>query len=82
MERFGLEYVTDLWIQNIKRFDRDKAFRVYVTDIMQAMLVLKTNGDIPRFLDILEPKQNEQPEETADDIISNISEKLNRLGGK
>ena len=57
-----------------KQADRDFAYRIYVTD------ALKIIGRIDqRYYDFIKPRVVET--RTADEIISNIKEKLIKLGG-
>lgn len=65
-----------------------KAYEVYITDRLKAIndSVAHTFGGASpkmRYYDILEemsPQKEEEPEKTAEQVISSISDKLERLG--
>lgn len=56
-----------------KAYEREWAFRVYVTDGLKVL-----GGLNIRYADLFKPEEKR----TAEEIISGISERLNRLGGE
>ena len=48
--------------------ERDEAYRIYVSDSLALYSQALTREDIPRYVDMF--KKNEEPEETAEQIIS------------
>lgn len=56
-----------------KQYERDWAYRVYVTDGLKVL-----GGLNIRYADLFKPEEKR----TAEDIIGNISGKLKKLGGK
>lgn len=54
-------------------FDRENAYRIYVTDVLKGAYGVKI-----RYADIFKPEDNR----TAEDIKKNISGKLAALGGE
>jgi len=55
-----------------KQYERDWAYRVYVTDGLKVL-----GGLNIRYADLFKPEEKR----TAEEIVSSISEKLDRLGG-
>lgn len=55
-----------------KQYERDWAYRVYVTDGLKVL-----GGLNIRYADLFKPEEKR----TAEEIVSSISEKLGRLGG-
>lgn len=74
-------------IQYNRRLEH-KVYEVYVTDRLKTVndIIAQTfGGPAPkmRYYDILEemkPQKEEEPEKTAEQVISSISDKLERLG--
>lgn len=66
---------------------KEEAYRIYVTDALKAMseIIAKTyGGNSPkyRYAEIIQPGRPEVEEKrTAQEIISNISNKLNKMTG-
>ena len=79
----------------IKRQSEEKAFRIYITDSLQAITNNTSNFVVPgagavehgakinkRFEDILGNKpQKEEKQETAEDVINRITGNLMSMGG-
>ncbi len=61
---------------------REKEYRIYVTDILQSILKVSCAEpiELPRWIDIAEPPKEVKPERTANEIIQDISCKLDMLG--
>lgn len=49
---------------------------MYVTDVLRA------GKDIPRWIDLVEQSYGDENKETAEEIVSRLSEGLDRLGGE
>lgn len=75
-----------MWRNTINKLDREKGYRIYVTDMLRGFIYTQSTKDpnIPRYINIIEPAKPEmkEPEQTAEEVIFRISEKLDRLGGK
>lgn len=61
-------------------------YRVYVTDMLKGLVEAEhrlrgSNIEIPRYYD-LENKKSQKKEKTAEEIISNVSDVLEKLGAK
>ena len=70
----------------IKRQTEESAFRIYVTDALQA-IAQNTSGLTSkglyvkdRYLDIINPKPEET--RTPDEIIKHLTDKLQQIGGE
>ena len=63
----------------IEQNDRDDAYRIYSAEMLR-YLNKSLGNDLISFMDILRPPKEET--RTPEQIISGISEKLNRLGGE
>jgi disulfide oxidoreductase YuzD len=61
---------------------KEKEYRVYVTDILLSILKAQFTEriDIPRYIDIINPPKEKKLDRTADEIIQDISHKLDMLG--
>ena len=75
--------MTDYCIASIRKYQKEMEYRAYITDMMRLILQSQQTQplDIPRYIDLVEPQKETQPERTADEIISSISDKLAKLGG-
>ncbi len=56
-----------------RQFEREWAYRIYVTDGLKVL-----GGLNVRYADLFKPEEKR----TAEEIISGISDRLNRLGGE
>lgn len=74
--------MVDNCISMLMKEKKEKEYRIYVTDVLQSILKAHYAGslEIPRWIDIAEPPKETKPERTADEIIQDISHKLNMLG--
>ena len=57
-------------------YTEDKIYKMYVTDVLRA------GRDIPRWIDLIEQSYGDENKETAEEIVSRLSEGLDRLGGE
>lgn len=71
----------DTCISLLTTDNREKEYRIYVTDILASILQSQyaERINIPRYIDILDPPK-EEPQRSADEIINDISYKLEALG--
>lgn len=83
----GRVYLIEHCVYEYNRKQERKAYEIYVTDRLKGINdsiagYLGGRTASKRFFDILMQMSNAQPEETrtADEIISSISKKLERLG--
>ena len=87
LEIFGKGYVIEHCVAFFQRQQKEEEYRVYVTDTLKAMaesIAHAYGGSVPkyRYADIIQPGKPEVEEtRTAQEIISNISKKLNRMTG-
>lgn len=74
--------MADCCIALLKKEKKEKEYRAYVTDMLNAILQSQYTQkvDIPRYIDLVEPKKETVPDRTAEEIIGDISSKLARLG--
>lgn len=59
-------------------YTEEKIYKMYVTDVLRA------GKDIPRWIDLVEQSydNDENNKETAEEIVSRLSEGLDKLGGE
>lgn len=76
MELFGSGYVIDHCISAYNLYTEDKIYKMYVTDVLRA------GRDIPRWIDLIEQSYGDENKETAEEIVSRLSEGLDKLGGE
>lgn len=89
LPRFGKSYIIRHCIEEIRKQAEDKLFRVYITDGIKAIanntaaLHPKSIALESRYIEIIEnakpEKLNEDPKETAEQIIERISTGINNL---
>lgn len=61
-----------------KRDQKEKAYRIYVTDVLQA--ICNKNAEVTqRYADLIKEPVSEA--RTSEEIITNIKDKLKNLGG-
>lgn len=77
----GKGYVMDNYIAFFKNMQKERMYKVYVTDALKAIATntSKAYGGVElnkRFIDVLEPHIEKR---TANDIINNIKRKLKGL---
>lgn len=78
----GRRYIVDTCISLLIKEKKEREYHIYVTDVLQSILKSQYAEaiDIPRYIDIAEPPKETKPEHTAEEIIQNISHKLDTLG--
>lgn len=81
MSLYGRRYIIDHFNERVKRDQIENQYRVYITDMLKNLVsgIYGGNVDIPRYDDIINPKIQET-EKTAEEIIDNVSNILNKLG--
>lgn len=74
--------MVDNCISMFMKEKKEKEYRIYVTDVLQSILKAQYAEplEIPRWIDIAEPPKETKSERTADEIIQDISHKLDMLG--
>lgn len=74
--------MVDSCISLLVKEKKEKEYRIYVTDILTSILRSQFAEpiNVPRYIDLVEPPRVVKPERTADEIIKNISQKLDFLG--
>jgi len=77
LELFGSGYVIDHCISAYNLYTEEKIYRMYVTDVLRA------GKDYPRWIDLVEQAYDrDENKETAEEIVSRLSERLDKLGGE
>ena len=90
LELLGIGYVIDHCVSFFHKKSEEKAYKVYVTDVLRLTLentAKQTQGSYieKRFADFLELQENiseddgKSEEEMAEEVISDIRNKLGRL---
>ena len=82
LEIVGIGYVIEHYIAFFQKEQKDKAYRLYVTDALKIITenTAKLNGGTyltGRYAEMIEPRKEET--RTAEEIIDTIKEKLERL---
>lgn len=70
----GKEYIIDYCVADYKDRADEKIYRVYITDSLKIIGSLNK-----RYIDMISPTPTE--DRTADEIISDLSRKLDEIGG-
>ena len=68
-------------ISSLLKRKKEMAYREYVTDALKGLieLISPSNLNLPRYADQIAPKPKEQePEETAEDVIARIKKNWSR----
>lgn len=84
----GKLWFIDYCILHYNQRMEQQAYKVYVTDRLKAIndsVAHTFGGSAPKMryydiLDLMKPKDEKEPEKTAEQVISSISDKLERLG--
>ena len=61
----------------LKKDNEDEAYRIYVTDVLR---IISGRDGLPRFYEMLHP-ENDDPPETAEEIIARTKAGVNKFGG-
>lgn len=82
MEIVGIGYVIEHYIAFFQKEEKEKAYRLYVTDALKIITenTAKANGGsylTGRYAELIEPKKEET--RTAEEIINDLKEKMERL---
>ena len=82
MEIVGIGYVIEHYIAFFQKEQREKAFKIYVSDALRILTentAKQVGGSYltARYVDLIEPKKEEI--RTANEIIVDLKEKLRRL---
>ena len=82
MEIVGIGYVIEHYIAFFQKEQKEKAYKVYITDALKIIAenTAKANGGsylTARYAELIEPKKEET--RTAVEIINVLKEKLERL---
>ena len=82
LELLGIGYVIEHYIAFFQKEQEEKTFKVYVSDALRLIsenTAKQVGGSYisARYCDIIEPKKQE--ERTAEEVITDIKEKLRRL---
>jgi hypothetical protein len=74
--------VVDSCISLLVKEKKEKEYRIYVTDILTSILKSQFAEpiNVPRYIDLVEHPRVTKPERTADEIIKDISQKLDFVG--
>ena len=86
----GKLWFIDYCILHYNQRMEQQAYKVYVTDRLKAIndsVAHTVGGSAPKMryydiLDLMKPKDEKEPEKTAEQVISSISDKLERLGNE
>ena len=87
LDFFGRGYVIDHCVSALKSYYKRKAFEVYVTDALMVIAgnTARTHGGSTmrcRYAEMIETGNEKEDTRTADDIISNIKNKLSNAKDK
>ena len=82
MEIVGIGYVIEHYIAYFQKEQKEKAFKIYITDALRILTenTAKQSGGsylTARYADLIEPKKEET--RTGNEIIVDLKEKLRRL---
>ena len=68
-------------VSSYQKRQKELTYRVYMTDSVKVLIEAQYGGvELPRYIDQIEPKKQEEPEETAEMVIARITEDLKNMG--
>lgn len=71
LELYGRGYVIEHCISSFKKYNEEKTYRIYVTDLLRFM---SANNEIPRYYDLI--KVDNEPQKNATEVKEKIRGKF------
>lgn len=86
----GKPYIIQHFLNEVRKDSRERLYKTYVTDMLRNILTNTAGGEEryraeKRWIEIAErqptKKEEEKPEETEEEVIARIRNKLSKIGG-
>ena len=86
----GKPYIIQHFLNGVRKENRERLYKVYVTDVLRNILTNTVGGEEryrveKRWIELAEKtpaeKKEEKPEETEEEVIARIRNKLSKMNG-